>query len=291
MYEFIQITHNSSSPTTVTKLNPIIKQLLTNCPGSSVYSIGGRSVVLSISSNIVAKVSLKPSDQHMSHEQAIFELLDRTPCPHIVQTFLRCPDITFMQSPNNGTLCERVSIVDKPRPILQWIQQLSDAAAWLESQGYAHGDMCPRNILFDDKDQLKLVDFDHALKIGENLDLDYEPYVRCWRGGQVGGGQYGTADAITEQFALGSIFWYMSRGTELYHDLEGPEQVNRLIDGIFPATDPTDPIDSIIGDCWLGKFQSIADVSKRVREIATFGETYRTNKKKPHTIHLGSHKS
>jgi serine/threonine protein kinase len=165
-----------------------------------------------------------------------------------------------------------------------------DAAAWLESQGYAHGDMCPRNILFDNKDQLKLVDFDHAIKIGGNLDVGYEPYVRCRRGGQVGGGQYGTAGAITEQFALGSIFWYMSRGTELYHELEGPEQVNRLIDGIFPATEPTDPIDNIIGDCWHGKFQSIADVSKRVREIATFDETYRTNEKKPHTMHLGSHK-
>jgi hypothetical protein len=61
--EFIQITRNSSSPTTVTELNPIIEQLLTNCPGSSVYGIGGRSVVLSISDDMVAKVSLKPGDQ------------------------------------------------------------------------------------------------------------------------------------------------------------------------------------------------------------------------------------
>jgi len=41
----------------------------------------------------------------------------------------------------------------------------------------------------------------------------------------------------------------MSQGTELYYELEGPEQVNRLIDGIFLATDPTDLIDNIIRDC------------------------------------------
>jgi hypothetical protein len=66
--------------------------------------------------------------------------------------------------------------------------------------------MCLRNVLFDDKDQLKLVDFDHTFKIGGNLDVGYEPYIRCRKGRQVGGGQYGTASAITKQFALRSIF-------------------------------------------------------------------------------------
>jgi hypothetical protein len=93
--------------------------------------------VLSITSDIVAKVSLKTGDPHMSREQAIFELLNQMPCPHVVQTFLRCPDITFMQSLKNGTLYERMSIVGKPCHITQWMQQLSDAATYLESQGYA----------------------------------------------------------------------------------------------------------------------------------------------------------
>ena len=71
----------------------------------------------------------------------------------------------------------------------------------------------------------------------------------------------------------------MTRGTELYHELKGPEQVNRLIDGQSPATDPQDPIDNIISDCWLGRFQSIADLSKRIREVATFDGTYQARKK------------
>lgn len=77
----------------------------------------------------------------------------------------------------------------------------------------------------------------------------------------------------------------MTRGTELYHDIKGREKVNRLINQQFPATEPQDPIDNIISDCWLGKFESIAEVSKRVHEVVTFdtseeafGETYRARK-------------
>ncbi|KAL5329816.1 hypothetical protein ACEPPN_003335 [Leptodophora sp. 'Broadleaf-Isolate-01'] len=259
----------------MTRLNWTYKDLCQAIP--ILTRVGGHSVLLSITDDIVAKVSLKPGDRHLSHEQSIFELLDRTPSPHIVQTFLRCPDVIFMEGLNDGTLYERMSMVNTSRPILQWMQQLSEAAACLESHGYVHGDINPRDIL-SNKDQLKLVDFDHSLKTGDDLDVGYDPYVRSRKRGQAGG-DYGIARPSTEQFALGSIFWFMTRGTELYHELEGPEQVNRLMDCQFPATDHQDPIDNIISDCWLGKFESIAEVSRRVRQVTAFDETYRARKK------------
>ncbi len=166
------LSRNSSLPTRAADLNPYIKQLLTSCPGSSIFSIGGHSVILSITDSIVAKVSLKRGGRHVSHEQTIFEFLDQTPCPHIVQTFLRCPDITFMERLNDGTLYERMSMVNSSHPILRWIQQLSEAAACLESHGYVNGDINPCNILFQ-KDQLKLTDFDHSLRIGNDLNVGY----------------------------------------------------------------------------------------------------------------------
>jgi serine/threonine protein kinase len=55
-----------------------------------------------------------------------------------------------------------MSIINKSRPIPQWMQQLSDAVACLESLGYAHDNIKPQNILLDNQDQLKLADFDHA---------------------------------------------------------------------------------------------------------------------------------
>lgn len=264
-------TYHSSSPTSAADLNPIIKQLLAICPGSSIFGVGGHSVLLSITEGIAAKVSHKSDDPYLQHEQTIFELLDRASCPSVIRTFLRCPDVTFMQLISNGTLYQRMTTMNKPRPILQWIQQLADAVACIESLGYAHGDINPRNILFDDEDQLKLVDFDHAIKAGDDLEVGDTPYVRAQKVGSKGG-TFGTAGPITELFALGSIFWYITRGTELYADLEGSERVNRLIDGQFPTTDPKDSIDKIISNCWLGNFESISDLSKCIREISTFNQ-------------------
>lgn len=265
------VTYHSSSPTYAADLNPMIKQLLAICPGSSIYGVGGHSVLLSVAEGIAAKVSYKPGDPHLQHEQAIFELLDRAPCSSVIQTFLSCPDVTFMQLLSNGTLYQRMTIVNKPRPMLQWIEQLANAAACIESLGYAHGDINPRNILFDDKDQLKLVDFDHALKAGDDLEVGDAPYVRAQKVGSKGG-TFGVAGPITEQFALGSVFWYITREAELYADLEGSEQVNRLIDGDFPTIDPEITIDRIISNCWLGNFDSISDLSKYIGKFLTFNE-------------------
>jgi hypothetical protein len=50
------------------------------------------------------------------------------------------------------------------------------------------------------------------------------------------------------------MFWFMSRGTDLYHDIEGHEMVDRLCDKQFPATNLEDPIDDIISRCWLASF-------------------------------------
>lgn len=287
--EFIpKFTRSSSSPTNPEDLNPIIKQLLKICPGSSIFGIGGHSVLLSITEDIAAKVSLKPGSLHMQHEQTILELLDRISCPSIVRIFLQCPDITFMQLLGN-TLYQRMTIVNKPRPVLQWMQDLADAAACVESLGYAHGDINPRNILLDDKDQVKLTDFDHSLKIGDDLDVGDTPYVKAQKVGSKGG-TFGVAGPATEQFALGSVFWYITRGTEVFAELEGSEQVNRLIDGQFPLTDRENPIDNIIHDCWLGRFKSVSDLSTHIRErfglndrisreIITCNTTYEQRKK------------
>ncbi|KJZ70618.1 hypothetical protein HIM_10006 [Hirsutella minnesotensis 3608] len=256
------------SPVPFRDLNPIIKQLLMTCPGSSVFGIGGHSVVLCISLDIAAKVSLRSGDERLRHEQHIFGLLGLSECPQVIRCLFRGVDVTFLELIVNGTLHDRISI-KKPRPILQWMLQLSSAAACLEALGYAHGDINPQNILLDDYDQIKLIDFDHSLRVGDMLDIGYEPYVRQHR--ELSGGIYGIAGPVTEQFALGSVFWYMTRGSELYSDLEGPDQVDRLLDGNFPTTDPQDPIDQIIQNCWHGFYLRIADLVDDIKNILGVG--------------------
>lgn len=124
-------------------------------------------------------------------------MLEQSPCQHIIRSFLGKLDITFMQYLKNGTLNKRLAIEGTPIPILEWMQQPSCAVAYLESHGYAHSDINPRNILVDENDQLKLADFDHTLRIADNLDVGYEPYVRAPKSG-LAGGCYGVAGLITE---------------------------------------------------------------------------------------------
>lgn len=246
-------------------LNPIIQRLLTSCPNSSVFGIGGHSVVLRLSTDIVAKVSLELGDRRLCHEQKIFELLGKLNSPQLIQCYFHVSDVIFLEMVANGTLYDRMSI-SKTRPILRWMLQLSHAAACLETIGYCHGDINPQNILLDDDDQLKLIDFDHSLEVGDDLDVGYEPYVRQHRG--LTGGLYGVAGPGTEQFALGSVFWYMTRGSELYSELEGPDRVDHLLDGIFPINDPQDPIDRLICNCWNGDYPKIADLVNDLQDIS-----------------------
>lgn len=78
---------------------------------------------------------------------------------------------------------------------------------------------------------------------------------------------YGIAGPKTEQFALGSIFWYLSRGKGLFHELDGFDKVNRLSERQFPAL-RDDSVDGIIGNCWSGKYNRIADLRSEIETLA-----------------------
>ncbi|KAJ2896062.1 hypothetical protein MKZ38_005890 [Zalerion maritima] len=257
-----------STPVEAEDLNPLIKRFLTKLTGSIIVAISGHSVLLLTSDGVAAKVSFKAGDPRLSTEQKVFSLLEKRPSPHIVPCFLCRPDITFMQFFGNGTLRDRMYMENATRPVLLWMLQLLNAAASLEALGLAHGDINPLNILMDDQDGLKLVDLDHALPKGSDLEVGYEPYVRVHKPSEEGGGVYGTAGPETEQFALGSIFWYITRGKELYSELSGFDRVNRLSRRQFPVMDLNDRIDKIILDCWLGKFERVADLLCQIEGLA-----------------------
>jgi serine/threonine protein kinase len=240
------------------KLNPIIQHLLQACPGSCVWGIGGHSVVLKVAPGIAAKVSLEPGDERLVREQAILtRLLDADPaCPYIIQSFLQRDDVIFFELLENGTLHQRLTFVNSPKPIFRWMYQLSLAVAALEPIGYAHGDLNPRNVVFDSEDTLRLIDFDHSLQAGGKVDVGDEPYVRYHNDPS----HYGWAGPATEQFALGSLFWYMTRGSELYSELSGFDRVNTLIARKFPSLDLQDPVNRIISNCWEEKYVSVAEL-------------------------------
>ncbi|KAG6034293.1 hypothetical protein E4U41_006596 [Claviceps citrina] len=268
----------------ITELNPIIEQLLLACPSASVFGIGGHSVVLHISSNIVAKVPIKAGEGTLQQEQKVFQLLHDAASHYIVQCFYHGVDVSFLEHLPHGILHERIEL-PKPRPVLEWMFQLTTAVARLEELGYAHGDLNPTNIMVTGDDELRLIDFDHSLEFGQPVDVGYEPYVRLFRNNT--GGMYGNAGPKTEQFALGSIFWYMFRGTQVYAELDGYTVVNSLLDGIFPTINPAEPIERVIQNCWHGHYARIADL---LEEIKAMGGHAASEEKKKHCA-LGQHVS
>lgn len=95
--ELIPLISASTTPVAAGAINPLIKQVLQKCPGSIAKKIGGHSVWIVLTTEIVAKIPFRAGDHRCRHEQQIFNLFDLTPCPHLVRIFLCQPNITSMQ--------------------------------------------------------------------------------------------------------------------------------------------------------------------------------------------------
>jgi serine/threonine protein kinase len=93
--------------------------------------------------------------------------------------------------------------------MLLWIQQLLNAIAYIESLKYTYNNINPWNILLNNEDQLKLVDFNYAHKISDDLKVEYKLYIRFYKYRMMNNNIYKIAGLITKQFALRFIFWYM----------------------------------------------------------------------------------
>jgi atypical protein kinase C zeta type len=146
-----------------------------------------------VSEATVLKYSIK--DERICNEYRIFDLLEIYPrCPDLVRSFLRLPNANFLQLLSGGTLDQRLRLrqtrdpktkrvlnVEDGEPrclVLRWMAEFSNAAAWLESLGYVHGDIRPSNLLLDGDDHLKLTDFDNTAAVGTAFEVGIAPYAR-----------------------------------------------------------------------------------------------------------------
>lgn len=213
-------------------------------------------------------------------------ILKRQPLsPYVIQHFYNTEDAIFLEFMSGGNLgiilndeqvkdesTQRVIRVEKlpaTRDVLQWVRQLAAAAAWLEQLGLAHCDIRPANILLSDAGDIKLADFDHTCRIGETLPCLTEPFARLL--GHEGGsdrGTYGTAGSRTEQFAIGSVVYALTRGHDPYEDHwwgpdHGPICQDKLQNMEFPDLGG-ESYDDLIDTCWHGRYESIAQLSEDI---------------------------
>lgn len=94
------------------------------------------------------------------------------------------------------------------------MNDLAQGVAFLGSLNLAHGDLRPENILLDS-------DFDCTAEFGTDFETRSYPYGRLLNRNETDQGRPGTAGFLgprTEQFALGSLFYLIYYGAEVYDD-------------------------------------------------------------------------
>jgi hypothetical protein len=121
--------------------------------------------------------------------------------------------------------------------------------------------------------------------IGSEFEACIAPYGRLL--GRESSQDQGTAGLLghrTEQFALGSLYYLINYGLEVYGDQcfgddpsgreHGPVVLDLLQNMIFPELNREPMIDSIIKKCWYGEYRTIAELAADTEKLC--GDGYET---------------
>ena len=258
-----------------------IKLCTDTLPRLEFCSFGGLAWVFIVNQDIVVKVPNDPNAEGFQNElQAYKQFQTHVPCSSIAMPFLSVPTkALFLPYFRGGNLEKRIwshQIWDK-RPynvlgvtghepdhlIERWLSQMCDGVLWLESLGYVHGDLTPRNMVLDHEDNLKLIDFELMSEIGIPSDGNCAPWARLL-GSEVAPDEppYGYYGAGTEQFTIGSILYFMKRGYEPYalDHLEAGDYTDRFRSRRFPDLDDS-ALDKIIRRCWWTEYTTLKELA------------------------------
>lgn len=127
---------------------------------------------------------------------------------------------------------------------------------------------------------MKLSDFDSATTIGQFLETSYAPWARIIPTGPLKD-THGLCGARTEQFAVGTLLYFMAYGCEPYEDIdlknEDPGELDcRFQDMEFPEVNRHDVFDGLILACWHNVYPTMAlrayDFKRKTKDIASIAE-------------------
>jgi hypothetical protein len=159
----------------------------------------------------------------------------------------------------------------------EWMNDLAQAVAFLESLNLAHGDLRPENVLLD-RNRLKLSDFDCTSQVGTKYEACMAPYGRILNNNESDQGESGTFGFLgprTEQFALGSLYYLINYGFEVYGDrclADDPnEHGHKIVELLqrmeFPHLDGNPLIDKIIDNCWHNKYVTVSELAAHTKML------------------------
>jgi serine/threonine protein kinase len=254
-----------------------------DCVGS-----GSVCLIYKVSPTIAVKTIRHEHTETHEHpfqrEVAFYECLNtrQDRCPDIIECFLAFQDHLFLSYCDLNNICHRycgrqsretlpdgfpgrlirVNEYEDPALIARWIRQVTAALEYVEKMGFAHNDVHPRNCLLDKNLNMKLSDFDCATTVGQFLESSYAPWARLIPAGPLKG-TYGLCGAGTEQFAVGSLLYFMVYGHEPYDELDlksqNPDELDRRFrDMEFPELSREEVFDGLIAACWYNVYLTMA---------------------------------
>jgi len=230
--------------------------------------LGGSSAIYHLSPLIVVKVPrCKIDEEDHAKEQTNFDIIERYERhPNLVISYYRVHLGTFLEFAGTNLQCilqKHQTREPSTRQVLSastiypihWRVEISGACAWLKKIGLAHCDLRPENIAIAG-DHAKVIDFDHSVKVGSPLEIGTEPFAR-----KIDDGSYGLAGPVTEQFAIGSILYCLTRGHTPYENKWFGKDHRICIGKMlrnreFPKLE-THQWDIVINNCWAGKFRTV----------------------------------
>ncbi|EEP79471.1 predicted protein [Uncinocarpus reesii 1704] len=145
--------------------------------------------------------------------------------------------------------------------------------------GFCHNDLNTTNCLLDGNFNLKLTDFGRATTVGQFLEYTSAPWAMRLKAGPLKG-TYGLCSARTEQFAVGSILYFMVYGHKPYEDTNqsGLELERRFEEMKFPDLGRHEIFDGLILACWHNVYPTMAlvayDFKRKTRDVASIPEEY-----------------
>ena len=196
--------------------------------------------------------------EYVAEEKTWYSLLDATPHPHILQSFMSTVEGIFLPRMTMDLKYRIITATAQPidvRAKYRWIKELAAAAASLESLKLAHCDIRPGNVFIDEEEHVKLGDFESITRYGENPTLPVAPhwvwYDKC-------------CGSKHDLFGIGNTIWELSTGVE--YNWGTPEDPH-----FIPDTTGVD-FGDVISRCWNFSYSTISDLAQeaeaRYLEIA-----------------------
>ena len=143
--------------------------------------------------------------------------------------------------------------------------------------GFCHNDLHASNCLLDGNFNVKLADFGRATTIGQPLEGTLPPRAQPILAGPLKG-TFGLCSARTEQFAIGTLLYFMVYGHEPYDDvvLSAAEWDRRFGEMEFPELNRNQVFDGLISACWYNVYPTMAllayDVKRKTKDMTSNAE-------------------